>query len=121
MTVWQPLYATEIVRTTLVTNDSSGVIYPQWQIVGPGVYPILRNVTTGLSFQLNATILRGETVTIDFDPTQKTVSGSVQGNLKPSVVSGSSYWSLATGVNSVAVELGQTLPESKITMLRVPR
>ena len=121
MTVWTPLYETHIQTTQTVSNESSSPIYPQWSITGPGFYPILKNVTTGETFKVNRYILAGETVTIDFSPTQRSISGSEQGDLSSYVTSDSVYWALAPGNSSVMVELGQTLPSSTITLLRIPR
>jgi hypothetical protein len=55
----------------VVSNQGDSPAYPLFTITGPVNFPTVTNVTTGLSFQVNATIAAGSTVVID------TASGSV--------------------------------------------
>ena len=112
------LYATQIDTTQTVRSGS--VVYPRWEITGPGFYLILTNTTTGDVLTLPVEIRRGETVTIDCAPSRRTVVGTVQGDLADLVAAGSEFWPLVVGDNALAVELGQTLPESMITLIRRP-
>jgi hypothetical protein len=61
----------------IVTNLGDSAAYPLFTITGPVNLPTITNVTTGQSFQLNATVAAGNTVTID------AASGAVNpGNLR---------------------------------------
>lgn len=118
---WPNLYVTHIQDAEVVNNTFSGPAYPLWTITGPGYYLRLNNQTTGAVFALAGEILHPETVVIDMDPTQRTVVSSIYGDISSRVVAGSTFWALQTGLNTVFVELGQTLPISRIVMERTPR
>jgi hypothetical protein len=118
---WPYLYPTHIQVTQTVTSEATGAVYPRWTVTGPGYYLILENRTYGATFRLPLEIRRGETVVIDMAPTRRTVVGSIQGDLGGQVAAGSTFWSLAPGGNELFLELGQTLPETAITLERTLR
>lgn len=118
---WTPLFATSIRNTRNVQNELDDTVYPQWVITGPGYYPTFTKNNTGEVLALAYEILRGETVTIDTDPTQKTVVSSVNGDISSYKTSASTFWALPMGSFSVSVDYGQTLPESKITLSLIPK
>lgn len=117
---WVPLFDTTLTGETTLQSGATGAVYPLWVITGPGYYPILRNVTTGKMLALRYELLRGEVVTIDAQPTKRTVLSNTNGDISASVVAGSEFWPLLRGDNDITVELGQTLPESKIVLDRRP-
>lgn len=90
-----------------VTNGGDMSVNPTITIKGPVVGPVITNQTTGVSFQLNVSILAGETVTMYYDQTGfYCLNGSINyyqyftGNY-PSVAVGSNLYSFSgTGTDS---------------------
>jgi hypothetical protein len=117
---WVPLFETVIQAAQDVRNRSSRAIYPRWIITGPGLYPIFTNTTTGKTWALDYEIRRNHTLTIDFLPTRQTVIDSEDGDVSARIVAGSEFWSLTPGHNAITVDLGGTLPETQIELIRTP-
>jgi hypothetical protein len=88
---------------TSVTNNGTANAYPILSCSGPGRLYELYNATTGEGIWFNLDILRGEVVTLDLRPGQKTFTSSIRGNIISTVLPGSevSTWHLAPGANNV--------------------
>lgn len=99
------------------TLDNSGYdrqdAWPVWTIVGPGVDPALRNLTTGKAIRIGRTLATGERLVIDTRPGVKSVTDG-RGSVVPTVA-GSTLWALVRGLNAIQVELsGATSGASSI-------
>jgi len=95
--------------------------YPIWQITGGGT-PTLTNVTTGLSFGLEA-LQDGETITIDTRPGRQSAIDQ-DGNDRWSDLVKSSprdLWALAPGTNLLELSIETPGEGAQISMLYHPR
>jgi hypothetical protein len=99
-----------------IDNGGDVETWPVWIISGPCTSLTLTNQTTGKVLALTATLLAGETVTIDTRPAHKTVVktavGGATSNLFSSLSNTSALWELIRGVNSIKVEMTDTTAES---------
>jgi hypothetical protein len=75
-----------------VTNQGDSPAYPVFTITGPVNFPTITDVTTGLSFQVNAAVAAGSVVTIDAS-TGAVVPGNTRLIGRP--------FPLAPGVNTI--------------------
>jgi hypothetical protein len=73
--------------------------YPVITLSGPLTNPTIRNVTTGLSMQLQMTILTGATVVIDMQNKTIIQDGSI--NQLDKMTAGSDWWWLQPGNNTI--------------------
>ena len=96
-----------------------------WVAVGPCTSLTLTNLTTGKVLALTATLVAGETVTIDTRPGYKTVVktsiGGTTSNLFSSLSNTSSLWPLMHGSNSVRIEMTGTAAESEARLIYYER
>ena len=53
-------------KTDILTNDGGAPCYGVWRVTGPGTWPRLVNVTTGMAFVVDHELQEGETVLVDF-------------------------------------------------------
>ena len=111
------MYASTLDTSDTITNPGTSIIYPQWVVTGPGGQVILTNSTTGETFTLAYELLPGQSITIDTDPTRQTVIDQDSASQVASVVSGSTYWGLAAGANSIRVQLSKTTGDSSIKLV----
>lgn len=87
---------------TTVTNSGGVPIYPTVTLTGSATNPVLTNRTTGMFTSLVLTTGTSDVITINMNPTLRSIllnGGSVFG----SQGSGSSFWSLLQGGNSIAL------------------
>jgi hypothetical protein len=99
--------------------DNSGYdrqdAWPVWTIVGPGVDPVLRNLTTGKAIRITRTLATGDRLIIDTRPGVKSVTDGLGSNVP--TVAGSTLWALRRGLNAIQVELsGATSGVSSVSM-----
>jgi hypothetical protein len=78
-------------------NYGNGIYYPTAIIAGPVVNPAIRNETTGKEIRLNATLIAGQTLTIDFK--RKTIVDEA-GTNKYSIKTGD-WWYIVPGNNTI--------------------
>ncbi len=108
-----------------VDNPGDAEGWPVWTVIGPGVNPVLRNLTTGEYLELALTLLRGERVAIDTRPTfhvgGKTVRHEGK-NAFGALSAASALWSLLPGDNSLQLELSGATADSSIRLaFQAPR
>lgn len=96
-----------VAGTTTATNAGTIVAYPRLILNGPSsgtarAYSI-RNTTTGQNIYLNLTLNVGETVVIDFDPTNISAVSTFRGNVLGSILPGSDLtdFGLQPGPNTI--------------------
>ena len=82
-----------------VTNSGSFFAKPVITIKGPCANPVISNLTTGEFFKLSLTLVSGDTVTIDCSA--RTVVQGTSTNRMGSIATGSTFWSLQSGANSL--------------------
>jgi hypothetical protein len=99
-----------------IDNGGDVETWPVWIISGPCTSLTLTNQTTGKVLALTATLLAGETVTIDtrlgYKTVVKTAAGGATSNLFSSLSNTSALWELIRGVNSIKIEMTGTSAES---------
>ena len=110
------LSSSEVYADATVDNGGDVEAWPVWTITGPGVNPVLRNLTTGKNLSVIYTLTAGQTITVDTRPGVKTVTLDDGTNLFGRLSSTSSLWPLARGSNSVRVELTAATAESDVTL-----
>lgn len=101
------------------TIDNSGYdrqdAWPVWTITGPGVDPVLRNLTTGKALSITRTLATGDQLVIDTRPGVKSVTDGAGTNVP--TVAGSTLWAIRRGLNTIQVELsGATSGVSSIAL-----
>lgn len=89
-----------------IYNNGNIETYPTLTITGLMTNPLIRNTTTGETFQLTYTSLVSDTIVIDMKARTVTLNGTT--NLLGDVVAGSDWWTLTPGANTVAVSTGST-------------
>jgi len=79
--------------------------FPSFIVAGPGVIRSIRNNTTGDELLLNLPIQDGETVTINLDPLNKSITSDWRGNVLRYLLPNSDFatWHLAGGLNAISV------------------
>jgi len=82
-----------------VTNSGTVEASPIVTINGPAINPVVSNDTTGQSLGLNLTLVSGDQVVIDMDNATILQGGST--NRMGGKSSGSRFWSLTPGVNTI--------------------
>lgn len=114
---WFPmrLSAGGVFAETALNNTGTVEAWPVWTIHGPGLRPVLRNTTTGAVLDIAATLVYGDTITVDTRPNRPTVDVNGRtifpirdasgNNLYPLRQAGSTLWPLAKGVNNVRIEM----------------
>lgn len=101
------------------TIDNSGYdqqdAWPVWTIVGPGIDPVLRNLTTGKAIRISRTLAAGDQLIIDTRPGVKSVTDGLGTVIPP--VAGSALWALVRGLNTIQVEFsGATSDVSSVSL-----
>jgi phage-related protein len=94
--------ASNVIGTSVVTNDGDAEAWPVWTITGPATSVTLTNQTTGAQLTLTTSIGVAEQVVIDTRPFVKTVkkgAANLYGSLDPA----STLWQLQPGQNTVSV------------------
>lgn len=116
-----PIFPMRLGESDLYASDTLSVAlsssYPRWEFKGPGGTIVLRNETTGEEWRLNHELLAGESVSADFDPTKLLVFDQDGNNLSSKVASGSVWWSLRSGANTVSVRMYRATPSSSIKVI----
>lgn len=92
--------------TATAYNNGNIPSAPIMTITGVLTNPLIRNVTTGESFQLTHTSGVGDTIVIDMKNRTVVKNGST--NLLGSVQASSDWWDLNPGANIVALTTGST-------------
>lgn len=110
------LSSSEVYAVTALDNGGDVEAWPEWLITGPGVDPVLRNLTTGQVLRLIHTLDDGETLVVDSRPGFKTVEDGGGANLYQTLTSDSSLWALQPGPNQVSVELSGAAPTSSVAL-----
>jgi hypothetical protein len=112
------LSGSEVYADTEVDNDGDVETWPLWTVTGPGVGPVLRNLTTGKAIDLTGVSLgAGETVEIDTRPGFKTVRRGDGSNLYGEMVTPpSSLWPLVKGSNSLRLEMSATTADTSFAL-----
>lgn len=108
---------------TVDLSASDAPSFPVWTITGPGSGLVLTNQTTGQSLSLDATLLAGESMTIDSRPGMQSVRKSDGTNLLPTVTAGTDpqLWPLIEGVNTVSAVLTGATSASRVVGQYQPR
>lgn len=130
-TVWFPFFPlnlgiNDVLATPNIINSGDVDAYPVWTVTGPGTNPTAQNTTSGELWQLNMTLLAGETVVIDTRPSSlRGSTPSVQDNYGNNrfgdLVNTSELWWLAPGENQVSLSIGNATVASSIALAYLPR
>ncbi len=91
--------------TTTMTNAGTATAYPTITIVGPVLYPVISNNTTGQKIALNLTLLTSDTIVIDTK--NRTIAQGGSTNKIGALMTGSSFWGLAPGDNIITYGANQ--------------
>lgn len=110
------LSSSEVFADVTVSNDGDVEAWPVWTVTGPGSSLALRNLTTGELLSSSATLLGGDTLTIDTRPGRKTVTALSGSNQFSTLSSASTLWSFTRGSNSVRIELAGTTAASGVAL-----
>jgi hypothetical protein len=78
---------TSLMAVTSVDYEGSAPAYPRIRLNGAGRLYKLVNLTTGAEIYLNRMIAAGETITLDFTPTNISITSNFTGSILPSIVS----------------------------------
>lgn len=89
-----------------IYNNGNIESYPILTITGLMTNPLIRNATTGETFQLTYTSTVNDTIVIDM--AARTVTLNENTNLLGNVVDGSDWWTLTPGANMVALSTSST-------------
>lgn len=96
-------------------NGGTADVFPEivieWTTGGSAVrFETLRNETTGRELYFNYTMLEGERLTIDLDPTKKSIISSMFGPRPDAILAGSDFGTflLQPGANDITLYLSQT-------------
>lgn len=116
------LGASEVATGAVAANPGEELTWPVWQIVGPGVNPILTNNTTGLSLGLTLALTAGQSITIDTRPRQKTIiNDQTTANLYSALAPGSAtMWPLQPGDNTIQVLMSGATSASRLNLQFTP-
>lgn len=129
-TTWFPFFPlvlgiNDVLTTPNIINSGDVDAYPIWTITGPGTNPTAQNTTTGELWQLNMTLLSGETVIVDTRPSSQRTDPSVYdgygNNRFGDLVTTSRLWWLQPGENRVSLALGNATGGSSIALAYRPR
>lgn len=85
--------------SVVVVNNGDEAYYPEIQILGPCLNPVVRNSTLGLQFQINKQILSGEIVTITRTTRGITVTSNIGGNYYQYFIGG--LFTIDSGNNTI--------------------
>lgn len=96
------------------TNNGTVYTYPLVTLTGDLTNPLIANSTTGEFFQLNYTIPSGSSVVVDFENRTVMLNGTT--NLITSIVSGSDWWTLQPGANTISLQTGNTGDTGSMTL-----
>lgn len=109
------LTSSQIVVSSVITNDGDDEMWPVWRITGPGSVISLTNATTGKTLTLSTVLGVGESITVDTRPGHKTVKRQDGANLWADVDISTSLWPLAIGTNSIQLAMaGATVGASAL-------
>ena len=94
-----------IAGSASVENTGEAIAWPRWILSGPMTAATFTNTTTGDVLTVTATLTAGQSLTIDTAPGQKTVLREDGSKHFEYVSATSTLWSLAVGVNAIAVNV----------------
>lgn len=118
--IWGSLTASDVFSEPLVINGGDVEAYPVWTVTGPGTNPTAYNRTTGKLWQLNITLLAGETVTVDTRPARDRgnveIIDNYQNNRLRDLSNTSKLWTLQAGGNYLTLSMGNTTGASSMAM-----
>lgn len=115
------LSSSSVFADATISNAGDLAAWPVWTITGPGADPVLDNLTTGERLALTVTLAVGEGLTIDTRPGAKTVVKSDGSNLFAALSSDSALWALASGSNTVRIEMPAADANSAVRLSYTPR
>jgi hypothetical protein len=104
--------------SSIINNNGTALAYPTWTLTGPG-QPVLTNVTTGLSWSLNAPIPAGQVVQVVTKPGQQmavniTTGLSVWDQLVYSSLR--NLWPLVGGNNQINITMSGATAASSVEL-----
>lgn len=91
-----------------VNNIGDVEAWPVWTFDGPGTDIAIYNLTTNKKLQLTITVAAGKSITIDTRPGVKSIVDESGNRLMSTLISGSAFFPLAVGNNSIRVEYSGT-------------
>lgn len=97
-------------------NIGQADAYPKWTITGPGINPVLTNVTTGMVLTLTITLTAGQVLTIDTNPDTLGVTRDNGSDQWGAVNSLSAMWPLVVGANAVTLGMTGTTSASSLEL-----
>lgn len=115
------LSSSTIFADATVANAGDVEAWPVWQLTGPGVDPVLRNLTSGELMSLSLTLAAGESLAIDTRPGRKSVTADAGSNQFGALSAASVLWALQAGDNAVRVEMSGATADSQVSLSYTPR
>ena len=101
------LASSSVIGNAQIINSGNAISYPTWTITGPGT-PTIKNLTTGRTWSLNASIAAGNVVQVSTKPgTQMAVNVTAGTNIWDSLVLSSlrDLWGLVGGINNINIAM----------------
>jgi Phage tail protein len=96
-----------------VTNTGTATTFPTVTIIDAIATPSLQNLTTGKTLTLNLTMVAGDVLVVDMAKRSVRLNGA---SVLGAVATGSEFWSLAAGLNYVALRAPITTSGATGTM-----
>ncbi len=114
------LSGSEVFADATVDNSGDVDTWPVITIVGPGVHPVVANLTSDERIELDVTLAAGDVIVVDTRPGVKSVRAGDGSNLFGALVN-STLWSLRRGSNAVRVEMSGATAASSVRVAHRPR
>jgi hypothetical protein len=124
--MWLPILPlavseSQVLGSTLVTNDGDDIAYPVWTVTGPATSITLANTTTGESLLLTQTLSSTDTVVIDTRERRQTALLNGVTNLWPNLSAASAMWGLAAGDNQLQLTVAGSTSATNVRLDYQPR
>ncbi len=103
-----------ISQSMTITNNTDTTNYPLITVLGPATYIGLQNGSVAWAW--SGTLAYADSLTLNFDPTKRTIVNSEGISYSSGVVGGSTWWGVTPGDNVISLYLEGGAPRTQVTI-----